>query len=165
MASKDSFPIHGGCVCKHIRYRMLTKPLFVHCCHCTWCRRESGSAFNLNAIIEIDQFELLTLDEPLLVKLPSESGKGQDCFRCPKCFTLIWSVYSNPLLRFIRGGTLDEPAACPPSIHIYTTTKLPWVVLADDCTAPIVDEYYDEETAWPRESLERLAELRERFST
>ena len=48
------YPIEGGCDCRRVRYRMMTAPLFVHCCHCRWCQRESGAAFALNAMIEAD---------------------------------------------------------------------------------------------------------------
>ena len=50
MPSNSGF--EGGCTCKAVRYRMNRAPLFVHCCHCRWCQRESGSSFALNALIE-----------------------------------------------------------------------------------------------------------------
>ena len=53
------FPLEGGCDCRRIRYRMTVRPLFVHCCHCRWCQRETGAAFALNAMIESDRVPLL----------------------------------------------------------------------------------------------------------
>ncbi|HEX4885361.1 MAG TPA: GFA family protein, partial [Casimicrobiaceae bacterium] len=53
-----SFPLAGGCDCRRVRYQLLSAPLFVHCCHCRWCQRETGSAFALNAMIETDRVEL-----------------------------------------------------------------------------------------------------------
>lgn len=153
-----TFPIEGGCDCKHIRYRMMTKPLFVHCCHCRWCQRETGSAFVLNAMIEADRVELLG-GEPVVVATPSASGQGQLVSRCPHCMVAVWSSYagSGPVLRFVRVGTLDQPDVLPPDIHIYTESKQRWVVLPPGAAA--VSEYYDREQYWPADSLQRRRAL------
>ena len=148
------FPLEGGCDCKAVRYRMETRPLFVNCCHCRWCQRETGSSFALNAMIEADRITLLGV-EPELIDTPSNSGQGQKIARCPKCRIAVWSNYSGagPSLRFVRVGTLDEPDHLPPNIHIFTTTKQPWVVLPPG--TPAVAEYYDRNKYWPAESLAR----------
>jgi hypothetical protein len=158
MSVEKPFPIEGGCTCRSVRYRMLTKPLFVHCCHCTWCQRETGTAFALNAMIEADRVELLQ-GEVEVVHTPSNSGKGQKISRCPKCRIALWSNYSGAgdAVRFVRVGTLDEPARFPPDIHIFTSTKQPWVVLP--AGTPAVPEYYKASEHWPKESLERRAAL------
>ena len=114
----------GGCTCRHVRYRMTTRPLFVHCCHCCWCQRETGSAFALNAMIESDRVQLLE-GEVVVVDTPSNSGKGQRISRCPRCEIAVWSSYAGAgdAIRFVRVGTLDEPSTLPPDIHIYTASK------------------------------------------
>ncbi len=157
MASDTTF--EGGCTCRRIRYRMTSKPLFVHCCHCRWCQRESGAAFALNAMIEADRVELLS-GEPELVATPSASGKGQKIWRCPTCRVSVWSNYSGAgdAVRFVRVGTLDNPDALPPDIHIFTLSKQPWVVLPEG--TPAVAEFYDIKKMWPKESLERRAAMR-----
>ena len=149
----------GGCTCRHVRYRMTSKPMFVHCCHCTWCQRETGTAFALNAMIEADRVELLG-GEVEAVDTPSNSGNGQKISRCPKCRIAVWSNYAGAgdAVRFVRVGTLDEPARVPPDIHIFTSSKQPWVILPPD--APAVAEYYDLKKMWPPESLERRDALR-----
>ncbi len=148
----------GGCDCRQLRYRMHRRPLFVHCCHCSWCQRESGASFALNAMIETEQFELLA-GKPDWVDTPSASGKGQKIARCPSCRIAVWSYYSGagPLVSFVRVGTLDNPAQFPPDIHIFTSTKQPWLVLTPG--APVVPEYYDREKHWPPESLARRKQL------
>ena len=148
------FPLEGRCTCRAVRYRLLTRPLFVHCCHCTWCQRETGTAFALNAMIESDRVELLA-GEVDVVDTPSNSGKGQKIARCPKCRIAVWSNYAGAgdVLRFIRVGTLDDPGRFPPDIHIFTSTKQPWVVIPPG--VPAVAEYYDAKQHWPPESLER----------
>lgn len=148
------FPLDGGCDCGRIRYRLLTRPLIVHCCHCRWCQRESGSAFALNALIEAERLVHLG-EEPELIATPSLSGRGQRIARCPDCRLAVWSNYSGsgPLVRFVRVGTLDMPDHLEPDIHIYTASKQPWVALAEG--TPAVPEYYDLKQYWSEESQER----------
>ncbi|MDE2005779.1 MAG: GFA family protein [Rhodospirillales bacterium] len=153
-----AFPMQGGCDCGAVRYAMETAPLFVHCCHCTWCRRESGSAFALNAMIESDRVGLLC-GTPEMVDTPSASGKGQRIARCSACRIALWSHYAGAgeKIRFVRVGTLDRAELVPPDIHIFTSTKLPWVVLPEG--VPAVAEYYRARDYWPAESLARRARL------
>jgi hypothetical protein len=153
------FPIDGGCSCGAVRYRMTSPPLFVHCCHCRWCQRETGGSFALNALIEADRVVLLE-GEPEIVDTPSRSGKGQKISRCPRCRVAVWSNYAGAgdAVRFVRVGTLDDPDRLPPDIHIFTSSKQPWVVLPPDARA--VAEFYDIEREWPAESLERRRVLR-----
>jgi hypothetical protein len=158
MSIGKPYPIEGGCTCRSVRYRMLTKPMFVHCCHCTWCQRETGTAFALNAMIETDRVELLQ-GEVEVVNTPSNSGMGQKIARCPKCRIAVWSNYSGAgdAVRFVRVGTLEEPGRFPPDIHVFTSTKQPWVMLPPGTLA--VPEYYKASEYWPKESLERRAAL------
>ncbi len=158
MSATPGFPIDGGCDCRYIRYRMLTSPLVVHCCHCRWCQRETGASFALNAMIESERVELLS-GTTKLVLTPSASGKGQQIARCPHCLIAVWSHYAGagPLVSFVRVGTLDEPDRLPPDIHIFTASKQSWVVLP--AGTPAVLEYYDREKYWSNESLARRAIL------
>ena len=148
------FPIEGGCDCGLVRYRMETAPLFVNCCHCRWCQRETGTAFALNAMIESDRVTNLR-SAPELVQTPSLSGLGQQIARCPTCRIALWSHYAGagPVIKFVRVGTLDDPDMLPPNIHIFTASKQPWVVLPP--TTPSVAEFYDPKAYWPAESLAR----------
>ena len=154
MTAHSPFPLEGGCGCRDVRYRLETPPLFVHACHCSWCQRETGTAFALNAMIESDRVTLLS-GTPKVVKTPSNSGAGQMVARCPACDIAVWSNYGGggDRIRFVRVGTLDQPAAAPPDIHIFTSTKQPWISLPPG--APAVPDYYDRAAHWPRESLER----------
>ena len=158
MNTQDRFPLDGGCDCGQVRYRMETAPLFVHCCHCRWCQRESGASFALNAMIEADRVTLMG-GEPELIDTPSESGRGQLIARCPKCRIAVWSHYAGAgrAICFVRVGTLDQPDHLPPDIHIFTASKQPWVVLPPG--APAVPEYYDRKLYWPKESLARREAL------
>ncbi|MSP74678.1 MAG: aldehyde-activating protein [Rhodospirillaceae bacterium] len=133
--------------------------MFVHCCHCRWCQRETGTAFALNAMIEADRVELLAGDVEA-VNTPSNSGKGQKISRCPRCRIAVWSNYAGAgdAVRFVRVGSLDEPDRMPPDIHIFTMSKQPWVALPTG--TPATHEFYDRKEMWPTESLERLAALK-----
>jgi hypothetical protein len=153
-----TYPIEGGCDCRAVRYRMTSEPLVVHCCHCRWCQRESGTAFALNAVIEADRVQRIT-GEPEIIATPSASGKGQKIARCPSCKVAVWSNYggAGDRARFVRVGTLDNPDLLPPDVHIYTSTKQPWVVLPPGARA--VPEYYKREEVLSPASLERLRVL------
>ena len=157
-ATIASFPAEGGCDCRQVRYRLESPPLFVHCCHCRWCQRESGAAFALNAMIEADRVTLLG-GAAAMIDTPSASGRGQRIARCPRCLVAVWSNYSGagPRVRFVRVGTLDNPDLLPPDIHIFTASKQPWVLLPPG--VPAVPEYYDRAQHWPAESLARRRAL------
>jgi hypothetical protein len=143
----------GGCGCRKVRFRMTSGPMIVHACHCRWCQRETGTAFALNALIEADRVELLS-GEPEVIDTPSNSGKGQAIFRCPDCKIAVWSQYGgSKAFNFVRVGTLDNPDAMPPDIHIFTRSKQPWVVLPEGALA--VEEYYRSSEVWSVESLAR----------
>ena len=145
----------GGCACGSVRYRLTAEPLFVHCCHCLDCQRQTGSAFVVNILIETDCVELVS-GEPERVDVPRGRGK-QKIWRCPTCQVALYSQYTRAGMRFVRGGTLDDPSAVAPDVHIYTRSKLPWVTLPD--SVPAFRTYYDTEKLWPAASLERLGAL------
>lgn len=157
-STESNTPLEGGCTCRAVRYRVTTKPLFVHCCHCRWCQREAGASFALNAMIEADRVQMLQ-GEVEVINTPTNSGKGQKIARCPTCKIAVWSNYAGAgdAVRFVRVGTLDEPERLPPDIHIFTSSKQPWVVLAPG--APAVAEYYKASEMWPDDSLKRRAAL------
>jgi hypothetical protein len=148
----------GGCACGQVRYQATSAPMFVNCCHCRWCQRESGSAFAINAMIEADRIEVLA-GRPEAVLTPSASGKGQEFHRCPSCKVALWSHYlgAGRAVSFLRVGTLDDPDAMPPGIHIWTGSKQPWVILPEG--VPAVPEYYKAGDYWPEESLARRKAL------
>jgi hypothetical protein len=152
MAMSDGKP-EGGCACGAVRYRLHAAPMFVHCCHCLDCQRQTGGAFAINALIETDRVMLLK-GEPRPVSAPTDSGQPQRIFRCPTCQTAVWSEYGGvEKLRFVRVGTLDDPTAIAPDVHIYTRSKVPWVTLPDG--VPAFEAYYDSKELWPAASLER----------
>lgn len=161
-----SSTFQGSCAYGDVRYQMTSNPLIVHGCHCRLCQRQTGTAFAQNALIESSHVELLQGDVEETV-LESASGSGQNIARCPKCHIAIWSNYlitrgGGKKIKFIRVGTLGEPDKFPPDVHIYTSTKQPWVILPTD--VPAVDEGYEMEKVWSTESIKRLDVLHGRNS-
>jgi hypothetical protein len=149
-----SVPREGGCACGAVRYRLTSEPLFIHCCHCLNCQRQTGSAFVINALIEADRVEVLS-GTPQPVEAPRDDGSAQTIFRCPICQIAVFSEYGRPEVRFVRAGTLDDPSTVAPDVHIYTRSKLDWVTLPK--SVPAFEAYYDSKKLWPAASLERLA--------
>lgn len=149
--------LEGSCACGAVRYRLASSPMFVHCCHCKDCQRQTGSAFVLNALIEADRVNVLS-GNIRGVRMPTDSGRPHEIFRCTQCGTALWSTYGGrPAIRFVRVGTLDEPTALTPGVHIYTRSKLPWITLPQG--VPTFAEYYDTGKQWPQESLDRRKAL------
>jgi hypothetical protein len=146
-------PAEGGCSCGAVRYRLISDPLFTHCCHCLNCQRQTGSAFVINLLIEADRVQLLAGD-PHPFDVPRDDGSPQRIYRCTDCQIAVFSEYGRPEIKFVRVGTLDEPSRVTPDVHIYTRSKVPWITLPE--SAPAFEVYYDMKALWPAASLERL---------
>jgi hypothetical protein len=149
--------MEGGCSCGAVRYRLTSEPLFVHCCHCLNCQRQTGSAFVINLLIETDRVELLA-DEPQPVDVPRDDGSMQRIYRCPNCEVAVYSEYTYPDVRFVRAGTLDDPRGITPDVHIFTKSKVEWVQLPE--SVPAFEVFYDMDELWPAASLERVEAIR-----
>jgi len=158
MAGSQERTYEGACTCGAVQYRLNDRPLVVHCCHCTWCQRETGSAFVINALIESDRLEV-SQGKVEKIDTPSASGKGQVIVRCAACHVSVWSHYATlrDSMSFVRVGTLDNPDHLPPDVHIFTSTKLPWVKLPEG--TPSFAKYYDRKDVWTEEALGRRKKL------
>ena len=143
----------GGCACGAIRYRLSSDPLFIHCCHCLNCQRQTGSAFVINLMIEASQVEIIA-GVPQPVEVPRDDGSTQRIFRCPTCQVAVFSEYGQPEVRFVRAGTLDQPSRVTPDVHIFTRSKVSWIEIPE--SAPAFEAYYDTNALWPAASLARL---------
>ena len=146
--------MEGGCTCRSVRYRLIAKSMITHCCHCRWCQRETGSAFVINALFETSALDVT--GETTMIETPSQSGKGQKIVRCPKCSVALWSHYAQAgtAIAFLRVGTLDEPDAIEPDVHIYVSSKQPWVRLPED--VPSFSEFYNVQEVWTKEARARF---------
>ena len=162
---RESFS--GSCFCGAVTYRMTSPPMFVHCCHCRDCQKQTGSAFAVNGMIERDRIALLT-GSPEAIEMTTDSGRPHDIYRCPKCLSALWSDYGRrKVLVFLRLTTLDEPSRFAPDVHIFTRSKLDWVDLSSPAPgattgrpAKVCEVYYDMKTEWPAESQARREALK-----
>ncbi|KAF2014002.1 hypothetical protein BU24DRAFT_425007 [Aaosphaeria arxii CBS 175.79] len=167
--AEDFKPLKGHCTCKTITYEVLAPFLCVHCCHCTWCQRETGTAFALNAIIEASNVRITSTTKPLDVDTTSASGGGQMMARCPNCYVVVYSDYSGSgkWRLFVRVGTLDNESkqVVKPDVHIFTSTKLDWVDLTGEKERGIqvCENYYERDQVWRKESLDRFEILKRKM--
>lgn len=147
--------LEGGCSCRAIRYKLTATPLIVHACHCRDCQRITGGPFVINMWIE-SRFVDAGSAKPKSFTLKSGTGKLHEVFFCGTCGTYVWSRYHivPTDCLFVRAGTLDNPAAVKPDVHIFTRTKLPWLSLPKDALA--FESIYQLKDVWSAESLERL---------
>ena len=155
----DTEKLEGGCACGKVRYRLKAAPVVTHCCHCRRCQRETGSAFVINAVIEMSEIDLLG-QAPETIETPTDSGRPQLIDRCPECHVAVWSQYGMGRGKavFVRVGTLDAPDSIAPDVHIYTKSRLPWVTLTDD--KPQFEEFYPgRKSVWPDASLTRWSAM------
>jgi hypothetical protein len=145
----------GSCFCGSVRYRLTRSPMFVNCCHCRDCQKQTGGAFAINALIERSCIELQAGSiEPVRTTAKTDSGRPHDIYRCPDCETALWSDYGRRgVMVFVRVATLDQGHDLAPDVHIFTRSKLPWVVLPTGARS--FENYYDMKQEWPAASLAR----------
>ena len=118
----------GGCLCGAVRYRAEGKPLVVEHCHCGMCRRASGAPFVTWAYFPAAKVAF-TRGEPTRYR---SSAKGVRGF-CNRCGTpLTFAYVSDPDTLDLTVATFDRPEAVTPERHIWTSSRLPWLELADD---------------------------------
>ncbi|WP_417266918.1 GFA family protein [Celeribacter baekdonensis] len=146
--------MHGRCTCGEIEYALGDSFMCVHSCHCTWCQRETGSAFALNGLIERAKLTVIK-GTPMEVETASNSGKGQTIVRCPACHVVLWSHYSGAgrALAFVRVGTLEQAREITPDVFIFTSTAVPWMRFPDG--AKVYPNYYPTKEVWTPEAIAR----------
>lgn len=143
----------GRCACGAVAYALGRAPMITHCCHCRQCQRETGASFALNAMIERSE---LSVTGPVTEhRRPSGSGKGITAAICPACATTLWTVYgvSGDAFAWVRVGTLDDPNLCPPSVHIFTEFRQPWLTLPGD--VPSYPAFYPPREVWSPDAMAR----------
>lgn len=146
----------GGCTCGIIRYELTNSSLIVHACHCRDCQRITGGPHVINIWIE-SKFVERSGAEPKSFVTKGGSGKRHEVFFCSECGTYVWSRYGIAPgdCLFVRAGTLDNPEAVTPDVHIFTRSKLPWVRLPEGVR--VFESAYQIDKVWPAASKERLA--------
>lgn len=118
----------GGCQCGGVRYEVTAdKPYRTHVCHCSDCRKQSGSAFSITWIVPEDSFRL-TQGELKVFASEAQSGRAKKGAFCPDCGNRIYNAIElRPGLLSIKPGTLDDARGLAPTRHVWVRSKLPWV--------------------------------------
>ena len=124
-------PQTGGCQCGKLRYEISEAPLLVLTCHCTDCQAMTSSAFSMGVIVKEAAFRL-TAGVPRLIPRIADSGRALNRWVCPECASWI-SGHPRPeaATRNVRGGTFDDTSWLRPTVHLWTRSKQPWVVLPE----------------------------------
>ena len=118
----------GRCQCGAATYEISGAPLNVYVCHCRECRKQSASAFGISVIVRAAAFHV-TARELRVWSRPTDSGRMLDCTFCAVCGTRLWHATPGEDTVSVKGGTLDAPVDLTGAAHIWTSRKLPGVVI------------------------------------
>jgi hypothetical protein len=124
-------PLTGGCQCGAVRYEIADDPQAVYVCHCRECRKQSASAFGISVQVRRRAFRVT--DGTLKTwSRPTDSGRTLHCLFCPDCGSRIChEAAGDPATITVKGGSLDDPVDLRPAIHIWTSRKLPGVLIPE----------------------------------
>ena len=144
----------GRCSCGRIKFHLVGAPLFTQACHCTDCQRFTGAAFGIGVLM-LENDLCIDEGEPATYEHPTASGNRHTAAFCVHCGTYLWGWYSlRPGVVVVRPGTLDDRQATQPQAHVWTRSKLPWVIIPDG--VPTFPMGYKTPEVWPEASLQRL---------
>lgn len=120
----------GGCQCGAVRYQISAEPVAVYVCHCRECQRQSASAFGISVIVPADALAV-TQGVVKTWRRPTDSGRVLDCMFCVVCGSRIHHTTPGGTTVSVKGGSLDQPMDVAAAVHIWTSRKLPGVVIPD----------------------------------
>ena len=126
-------PLTGGCQCGAIRYAIAAEPLQVYVCHCRECQRQSASAFGISVIVPARAFTF-SRGHASTWSRPTASGGVLECMFCAACGTRVCHADAREDTVSIKGGSLDVPVDLTSAFHIWTSRKLPGVVIPEGAT-------------------------------
>lgn len=127
--------IAGGCRCGAVRYRVAVDAMpGTYACHCTICQRSTGSSFAHQMPVAE---EMLSIEGELVeAAMPTLTGSHSVHRYCAKCLTRLFNTNTaRPGIAIVRAGTVDGSEALTPRLHIYVSTKQPWIVLQGEVPA------------------------------
>lgn len=117
----------GQCMCGTVRYVVSDAFLYAANCHCSNCRRTTGSAFKPFAGIARDKLRVIAGEDRILIV--GDAG-GNDT-HCKACGSLLYSVVRDGAFVHVAMGTLTDDPAIRPSMHIFVGSKAPWFTITD----------------------------------
>jgi len=120
--------LNGECYCGAVHYVVDDAFQYAMNCHCSNCRRTTGSAFKPFAGIPREKFELVSSDDTLLIYGHPENHDAH----CKVCGSLLYSLVRDAAYVHIPMGTLTDPPTIRPTCHIFVASKAPWFTITDD---------------------------------
>ncbi len=117
----------GGCLCGAVRYRVVGAPLWVENCHCSMCRKASGAAFVTWAAFNLEHFRFVKGKPASFAS--SAKAVRQFCSHCGSALT--FKNNARPDKIDVTVGTMDRPNDLRPTAHIWTSSQITWIKLAD----------------------------------
>jgi hypothetical protein len=131
----DARALSGSCMCGAVRYAVVDAFEYAMNCHCSQCRRTTGSAFKPLAGIAREQLRVTQGTEALMLYGEAE---GHDA-HCETCGSLLYSVVREGKYVHVAMGTLIDTPTIRPTCHIFVGSKAPWFTITDDL--PQYDEF------------------------
>lgn len=128
-SEKASGPtLAGSCLCGAVCYAVADEFIYALNCHCSLCRRATGSAFKPFAGIERDKLRIVKGEGSLKI-FGDESAHDA---RCTMCGSLLYSVVRDGRFVHVTMGTLVDDPSIRPSKHIFVASKAPWFTITDN---------------------------------
>lgn len=128
MAEHQTRYLTGQCLCRAVTYRVADAFAYAMNCHCSNCRRATGSAFKSIAGITVDQIALVDGADRVL---RYGSGVNHD-LHCGVCGSFLYSMVRDGAYAHVAMGTLVDAPSIRPSAHIFAGSKAPWYDITDD---------------------------------
>ncbi|MFZ0488117.1 MAG: GFA family protein [Arenicellales bacterium] len=119
----------GRCLCGGVRYQVRCRPDALYYCHCSQCRRSSGSSFATN--IAVARADLDILEGAELIKAYMSAPRKHRNF-CSNCGSPLYSEYlDEPDVVYLRAGTLEDTGELTARAHIHTASMASWFEIRD----------------------------------
>lgn len=118
----------GKCLCGAVRYSVADEFVYAANCHCSNCRRATGSAFKPFAGIERDKLAIIQGENDLLIF----GEKNAHDTRCRLCGSFLYSVVRDGAFVHVAMGSLVDAPTIRPREHIFVGSKAPWFTITDD---------------------------------
>jgi len=123
----------GGCLCGAVRYKVTGPPDAAFVCHCNFCQRASGGAFQIPVYFPREHVEFTGGPMHEYEHRIEDHGRAFRLQSCPRCSTRLgWTFDRNPAWQCISGGTFDDPNWFGVSAHIFTESAVAWMAFPPD---------------------------------
>jgi hypothetical protein len=119
----------GECYCRTVRYAVADSFEYALNCHCSNCRRTTGSAFKPFAGIISAELSITAGDDNVMIH--GDANASHDV-HCARCGSLLYSIVRNGAYAHVAMGTLVDAPSIRPTAHIFAGSKAPWFSITDD---------------------------------